>query len=303
MFELDGKNNWVEAHPAEVVYLATSINRPAIAPPDRTPEASQAYICTLHRGEGYLLFIYLHLISSNTGLLYRWSEGTVSSEIVESLKQSAQEFTESMGFMMDDLHFPEMPPDQQADTFARTPLFHQDISFLKTEDESVTELEIVESEEGGGEVVIEAVEDEGAAEVAEAEEAPAAPAESEVEEITLDVMTADEIAPGIAEPAADQAAAAAPADEEIALGGTFAEPAKTEEDFLLDHLEVQEEPSPQALPAPAPEPDPAAEPAPEPIPQAEPAAAPAEPADPEAPALEVSVEGEESSALLDALEA
>jgi len=314
MFELDGQQNWVEAQPGEVVYLATSINRPAVAPPDRAPEAAQAYICTLRRGDGYLVFIYLHLISSNTGLLYRWSEGTVASEIVPSLQQSAQEFTESMGFMMDDLRFPELPPDQQADTFAQTPLFHQDISFLKPQDESVTELEIVESEEGGDEVVIEAVEDEAPAETAEVEEAPAAPVDSEVEEITLDVMTADEVAPGVVESGQEQPAAV-PAEEEIALGGTLAEPAPAEEDLLLDQLEVQEQPADPAPPAAEPAPEFVAEPAPEPVAEAEPAAATAEVAEAElaaptaevaeaeAPALEVSVAEEESSALLDALEA
>jgi len=295
MFELDGKKSWVEAQPAEVVYLATSINRPAVAPPDRAPETAQAYVCTLRRAQGYFVYIYLHLVSTNTGLLYRWSKGAVSAEMVESLQQNAQEFTESMGFMMDGLRFSEMAPDQQAETFARTPLFHQDISFLKSEDESVAELEIVEPEEGGGEeVVIEAVEEEAAeAEAAEVEESPP-PAEPEVEEITLDVMSSDEIAPGIAESAADQSAAA-PAEEEIALGGSLAEPAQAEEDILLDQLEVKAEPSPP--PPPFPEPDP------EPVREAEPAGAAEAVAEAESAETEISVEAEESSALLDALEA
>ncbi len=295
MFELDGQKSWVDAQPSEVVYLAASINRPAVAPPDRSPEAAQAYLCTLRQNQGHLVYIYLHLVSSNTGLLYRWSEGAVSPDLVESLQQNAYEFTESMGFMMDDLRFADQAPDQQAETFARTPLFHQDISFLKSEDESMPELEIVESEDGENEeVLIEAVEENPEAEPAPVpQEAPAEPAESEVEEITLDVMSSDEIEPGIAESAAEPPAAAL-AEEEIVLGGTLAESSQAEEDILLDQLKIKEESPPSPPPMP--------EPAPEPVAEAASVAEAEAVPETETGEIEVGVEEEDSSALLEALE-
>jgi len=273
MFELDSRQSWVEAQPHELVYLATSINRPAVAPPKRSPESAQAYICSIRKREGFYVYIYLHLMSSNTGLLYRWSKGAVRNEMVPALQQNAMEFTESMGFMMDDLRFSELPPEQQGEVFSQTPIFHQDISFLKPPDESVSEIEVIETEETEGsadELIIEAVEE---AEAASTEEVGGEASESGVEEITLDVMTADEIAPGVAE-AEPEPNPAFPSEDDIAIDAVPAE--VNEEDILLDRLEATGE----AL---------AAEAGPE-------------PAD-DSVSIELESEGDESSALLDALEA
>jgi len=270
MFELDSRQSWVEAQPQEVVYLATSINRPAVAPPARAPESAQAYICSLRKREGVYVFIYLHLMSSNSGLLYRWSKGAVRNEMVPALQQNAMEFTESMGFMMDDLRFSELPPEQQGEVFSQTPVFHQDISFLKPPDESVSEIEVIETEDSADELVIEAVEE---AEAASTEEVGGEASESGVEEITLDVMTAEEVAPLVAE-AEPEPPPAFPSEDDIAIDAGPAE--VNEEDILLDQLEATGE----AL---------AAEAGPE-------------PAD-DSVSIELESEGEESSALLDALEA
>jgi len=269
MFELESQQSWVDAQPGEVIYLATSINRPAVAPPKQSPESSQAYICSIRKREGFYVYIYLHLMSSNTGLLYRWSEGAVKSDQVATLQHNALEFTESMGFMMDDLRFSELPPEQKGEVFSQAPVFHQDISFLKPPDESVSELEVVEPEETEGsadELDIETVEE---TENVPPEEAGGAASESGVEEITLDVMTADEVAPAVAEAEPDPAPAL-PSEDDVALDAISAE--VSEEDILLDRLEAGGE------------------------------ALPAEAAD-DSVSIEMESEGEESSALLDALEA
>lgn len=225
MFELDTSQTFVGTRAEEVVDIYASINRSTVAPPGQTPEPAQAYIATVHQSGAYQVYIYLYLSSSNAGLLYKWRGGAVPPEQVADLYQSAFQFSESMGFMLDDLRYRDKSAEEKAQTFAEVPMFHQDLSYLKTEEPAAEE----GAEEGAEELVIESLE-EGQAEVAVAEEA---------EELNLDVLTESEEPAAPAPPAGDQGEAV----EEVMLGGG------SPEDTALDSLELQSEPAPAAVSA------------------------------------------------------
>jgi hypothetical protein len=243
MFEQDTERTFIEARPEEVLDIYTSINRSTVAVPDRAPEPSQAFIASVYKGNLYHAYIYLWLATSNSGLIYRWSEGGVRGDVLNSVYQAAFEFTESMGFMLDNLHYRDKGQEDKAQLFAEVPMFHSDLSFMreKEPEEKVEELVI--------EPLVEGSEVETVAE--------------EADEINLDALGDDEVA-------TVELAEAPASDEEIRLGGreVTLEPAAeiqpvplagaddaavesevtVEEDVALDSLEVE---GPEAAPAAA----------------------------------------------------
>lgn len=193
MFELDPDLTYVNTVPDHVFDIYTSINRPTVAPPGRTPEPAQSYVATVFNQGKYDVFIYLYMSASNQGLLYRWSEGPVPGDRVPELYQSAIEFNESMGFMMDDLHYRDKSPEEKGQAFAELPMFHADLSFMKSES----------GEEDSEELVIESIEEE--------------PAEEEAEEINLDVLGESEEVTPEPEPTAEEVTEINLDDSEVML--------------------------------------------------------------------------------------
>ncbi len=221
MFKPESKKNWIETSADQVAYLATSVNRPVVVPPGRAPEPAQAYVCILRNKQGYEFYIYLHLIVSNLGLLYKWDAGAMPKDLVPQVQQAAAEFTESMGFMMSDMRWREMPPEQKEQTYNGIPVFYSDLARFK----EVAEEEVLEIEPVSEEVVVESVEEPGQA-VTEGDFV--IPEDSFAEpKPEAEGMVFEELAP----PAA---AVEAPAGAEPAG-------AANEEDLLLDNLEAKEE--------------------------------------------------------------
>jgi len=197
MFELDPDLTYVNTVPDHVFDIYTSINRPTVAPPGRTPEPAQSYVATVFNQGKYDVFIYLYMSASNQGLLYRWSEGPVPGDRVPELYQSAIEFNESMGFMMDDLHYRDKSPQEKEQAFAEIPMFHADLSFMKSES----------GEEDSEELVIESIEEDPVEE----------PAAEEAVEINLDVLGEREDLTPEPEPAAEEVTEINLDDSEVML--------------------------------------------------------------------------------------
>ncbi|HUT52849.1 MAG TPA: hypothetical protein VM658_05610 [bacterium] len=245
MFEQDTERTYIEARPEEVLDIYISINRSTVAVPDRAPEPAQVFIASVYKGNLYHAYIYLWLSDSNSGLIYRWGEGGVKGDVLNSVYQAAFEFTESMGFMLDNMHYRDKSPQEKAQIFGEVPMFHSDLSFMREKEpaEKVEEL-VIES-------LVEAAEVEAVAE--------------EADEINLDALGDDEVA--------TVELAEAPESEdvsEITLGGKEAtlEPDEeiqavlvtgaddaieqevtVEEEVALDALQVEEPPPVEAAPA------------------------------------------------------
>lgn len=215
--------------------MSTSANRPIVIPPGQPPEPAQSYICILHTEKGYEIYIYLHLIHSNQGLLYSWDGGAVSKDMAFELQENAFEFTGSMGFIMTDLRWKELKPEARIELFNSIPLFFQDLSRFK---EEIVE-EVLEIEPSGEEELI---------------------VEPVKEELTETVTAGDFVIPEetFAEaPKPDKGIGDLPdlAETEIVSEGTSVPATGGEEDILLDQLEVREEPktisAPKAKEAPS----------------------------------------------------
>ncbi len=150
MFEIDNTLKYVEASKDDVLEIIGSINIPLVAAADYPSEPTKAYICSLKKPKKLVVvYIYLHLIQSNIGIIYKPTEGSTPEKDYSTAKDSALEFVESMGFLMEDLAFENLSEKEKEDLMNTLPLFIKDLSVIKeTEEEkeetvSLDEVEVV----------------------------------------------------------------------------------------------------------------------------------------------------------------
>ena len=197
----------------QVVYLSSSINRPVVVLPGESPEPVQAYVCIVRKDKVYEVYIYLHLIHSNRPVIYQWDQGAVSRDQISQVQQEALSFTESMGFMMSDLRWRELTPEEKEELYNSLPIFFEDISRFKEEvEEEILEIEPAEEEE----LVVEPI-----------EETP--------ETVTEGDFSLDESA------FAEEEQTEGEQLPEIPSSQPTKEVEVSEEDILLDQLEIKEE--------------------------------------------------------------
>ena len=110
--------------PEQVVAVIESINTPNIAANDDGTEAAKAYIVGLQLPSGgFSVAIYLHLLHSNSCVIYRSEPLAVALEHYPVLEAEAIQFTESMGFMLENLNFRAKPPQEMARLVEILPFF------------------------------------------------------------------------------------------------------------------------------------------------------------------------------------
>jgi len=230
MFVQEQQKYWVEAKPENVAYIASSVNRPVVVLTGKPPQPAQAYVGIVHSPRGYEIYVYLHCIHSNEGLLFRWDQGAVSKDNAPVVQKEAIGFAESMGFMMSDLRWREQNASGRADMFNSVPMFFQDLSRFKEQ----VEEEVLEIEPAEEELLVEPVE-EAPETVTEGdfvihEEAFAEPGKGRPEEPVPPLGELPDLAPAsVSQPQAEV----------------------SEEDILLENLEMKEEPEPVSAPAQA----------------------------------------------------
>jgi hypothetical protein len=88
----------------EVLELHVSVNRPQIAAEGLDAQEAHAFFVSGHGGGRIEAFIYLKMLTSSKALLYRWRGDLEKSDYPE-VREAAIQFTESMGFMMEDMQF------------------------------------------------------------------------------------------------------------------------------------------------------------------------------------------------------
>ena len=112
--------------PDQVVAVIESINSPNISIPDMGTEPAQAYIVGLRLPSGsFTVTVYLHLLHSNRACIFAAEPLEVALEGYSELEAEAIQFTESMGFMLDNLNFRAQPPEQIARFIETLPFFHE----------------------------------------------------------------------------------------------------------------------------------------------------------------------------------
>ena len=92
--------------PEQVVAVIASINAPSISVSDSGTEPAKAYIVGVQLPSGqYSVAVYLHMLHSNTPVIYRPEPLATTLDGYPSVEASAIAFVESMGFMLENLNF------------------------------------------------------------------------------------------------------------------------------------------------------------------------------------------------------
>ncbi len=228
MFEIDNSLKYIEASKDDVLEIIASINIPLVAAADHPSEPTKAYICSLRVPENLIaVYIYLYLIQSNIGIIYKSTQGPTTEKDYPTMKSSALEFAEGMGFLMEDLTFGSLSEQEKEELLSSLPLFLKDLAILKKKAEEEEEAVSLEEEE-------EEKEEEVAVSLEEVEGIPpekekvkeALPKEEEVEEILPEV---EEIAIAEEQEATPPAATKEVEEEEVKIEMEEARVEKEEE--------------------------------------------------------------------------
>lgn len=135
---MDPERSWVDAGSGSITSLIQSLNTPLVAAGPHPAENVQSWILTKGASGGAIeVFVYFHLTESNQAVLYRWDGGPVPGPSQEQVIEEAMGFCESMGFMMDNLNFGQLPPDKRGELLQTLPPFQKDLSLLVKEPEEI----------------------------------------------------------------------------------------------------------------------------------------------------------------------
>lgn len=125
MFEIDATQVFVPSKPDEVKEVYYSVNSILVAPAEHSAEPTKAYIvCIQYENiSAFVVYIYLYLLESGRGVLYRREEGFVSSEEYDQVIEEAFHFLESMGFILDKIDLSSLSPTEREEYFLQQHLF------------------------------------------------------------------------------------------------------------------------------------------------------------------------------------
>jgi hypothetical protein len=124
VFLADPTLSFVPADRDQVITIVESINQPQISIPMKPAQAAQGYLCGLRNANGTSsVFAVLHLLDSSENVVYVHDPQELRTDAYLAAEAEGLQFLESMGFMLDDVNFPNMPPDQQERTMRRVQAF------------------------------------------------------------------------------------------------------------------------------------------------------------------------------------
>ena len=124
MFKPEPSIRFVPATREQVVALVESINQPQVSIPGKASQAVSGHLCGLRNANGtFSIYVSLHLPKAGENVVYVHDRRQLGLEEYREVEVEALQFLESMGFMLDNLNFRNLPPAAQDETLARIPLF------------------------------------------------------------------------------------------------------------------------------------------------------------------------------------
>lgn len=116
-----------------------------VAAGGRPLEPAKAFIVGVRSSAGlFSIFIYLHLIQSRQCMIYLHDPDEIPLERYHDTELIALQFVESMGFMVDNLNFRKLTPDQQQEFLNNAPFTYPDLNVYV----QVTQSQELDSENG-----------------------------------------------------------------------------------------------------------------------------------------------------------
>ena len=109
----------------QVVSIIASLNKPHIAVPGKPAQEVQGYIVGVANAAGTItVFVYLHLTETHDSVVYLDAERLrVAPAQYAEVEADAIGFAESMGFMLENMNYPALSPEQQDQLVKTLPCF------------------------------------------------------------------------------------------------------------------------------------------------------------------------------------
>jgi len=129
VYELLDQVHHLEVTRENVVAIIESINRPMVAASGRSLEPAKSYIVGMRNAASgqFAIYIYLYLTDSNDSLIYLHDPAEIPMDSYHEQELEALSFVESMGFMVDNVNFRSMSPEQQNHVLQTMPVFQADL--------------------------------------------------------------------------------------------------------------------------------------------------------------------------------
>lgn len=126
MYAHEPRVSHIQASREHIVSLHQSLNQPHLAVPGKAAQACQAYLVGTANADGsFTVWVYLHLTETEEGVIFLSENRALSRDQYPTEEADAQAFIESMGFMTDNLHFRERPPEEQEELMRTLPCFRK----------------------------------------------------------------------------------------------------------------------------------------------------------------------------------
>jgi hypothetical protein len=122
MFELSEKLNRLDIPASKVLRLHRSLGDVQIALPGQHSQMATAYICAFSVGKGARVVIGLHLKDDFKVIYYLNAGGEISSANAGSVLNQAIDFSETLGFMMNDVDIHKLGAEEKSSLWETMPL-------------------------------------------------------------------------------------------------------------------------------------------------------------------------------------
>lgn len=127
MFQFDPRWKQLPATRGSIAFLAQSSNQPNLAVPGHQAQAAQAWIVALRTsGDTCSIFVFLWLMRERQAAVYTTPQQHLPLATLDGLIDEAQQFCESMGFIVDTIPFATLPAEEQQAILDRLPPFQKE---------------------------------------------------------------------------------------------------------------------------------------------------------------------------------
>jgi len=123
MFEIDKTQLFISVKPEEMVEVCYSVNTILVAPADHSAEPTKAFIVSARKGSAFIFYIYLFLLNSSRGVIYRRDDELVGQKNYTPVLDEAFLFLESMGFIMDRVDLRSLSLEERKEYVQQQPFF------------------------------------------------------------------------------------------------------------------------------------------------------------------------------------
>jgi len=124
MFLWDQQRVTLNVPAKRVLLLERSLSDIEVTLPGLTPEKSRAYLCAFQAQRGIRIAVVLQLLKSNRYAYYLNQGGELESEDAGRMLDEGRQFAESLGFMLGEMDFRQLSPEDKQDVWKQLPFLH-----------------------------------------------------------------------------------------------------------------------------------------------------------------------------------